>query len=308
MASKKPQASPQVAISPGGQVVDQVAHASSQPASRDGHRPAAIQTTSMALASSSYALDDLATTSSSDGPMTRLIAPLAAHLSNSSPKKDKSLSHVERSPTRRRPIEKADPSPATSTSTSSSAAAAAAAADAIGSTVDGMICAAESREASARESSLANGGAPSPDDGGGRAFEAAALHGGPFAASELGRLSLHCTPVATVDVGAGNDNGGVVTKVSKTGAWSSLDGDVLSTLTPMLRSHVTSALGVDLVAEARDVVARSMEADAAAENGGKCDKRPVITVHQVSQTRPIMFVRVVGYLSIDSSPMTSFLP
>ena len=61
---------------------------------------------------------------------------------------------------------------------------------------------------------------------------------------------------------------------------------LLSTLAAMLRSHVTSALGVDLVGEGRDVVARCAEVDvdAAASNGGKRGRRPAITVHQVSNT------------------------
>ena len=296
---KKPQASPQVSFSPGAKVVDQVARAppSDHPASRDGHRAAPIQLASMAPASSSRSPDEVAAAPSSPGgPMTRPIAPPDVPPSNSPPKIDKTFSHVEGSPTattrrRRRP----DPSPATSiASASSPAAAAAAAADAVCATVERLIGAAESRGTSARESSLANGTAPSPDDdgggggGGGRAFEAAALHGGPFAAHELGRLSLHCAPAVTT-VGAEDgvgDGGSIVTRVSKTGAWSSLDGDALSTLAAMLRSHVTSALGVDLVGEGRDVVARCAEVDvdAAASNGGKRGRRPAITVHQVSNT------------------------
>jgi len=44
----------------------------------------------------------------------------------------------------------------------------------------------------------------------------------------------------------------------------------------MLQSHVTSALGIDLVDEGRKVIAKSME------EKGNDNKKPVITIHQVS--------------------------
>jgi hypothetical protein len=318
---KKPQASPKVSFSPGAEVVGQVTRATSDPASLDVQRSAPIQLASMAPASSFRSSDEVAaSSSSSDGPMTRSIVPPDGPPSSPPAKNDKAFSRLERGPTatrqRRRPIEgRAHPSPAASIPSASSPAAAAAA-DALCATVEGLIGAAESRGTSARESSLANGTAPSPDggsgggggggggEGGGRAFEVAALHGGPFAAHELGRLSLHCAPAATA---IGVDGGGsVVVGSSKTGAWSSLDGDALSTLTAMLRSHVTSALGVDLVGEGRDVVARCAEAhgDVAADNGGRRGMRPAITIHQVSRTPGPDHS---SFVFVDSSPMTSFL-
>lgn len=170
------------------------------------------------------------------------------------------------------------------------ASAAAAAAEAISSAVERTISSAEEREAGSRESALANGVSPN----GGRAFEHAALHGGPFTALELGQLALHCAPCAVVPPsaslgspadGTAADSGGVgengnsseeeaPTCISGTGAWCAVDGDSLATLVPMLQSHVKSAIGIDLVREGRGVISRMNEER---ESG-----RPAISVQQVS--------------------------
>ena len=84
---------------------------------------------------------------------------------------------------------------------------------AIGSAVERVIHAAESREASARVSGLASEASP----GGGMAFEEAALHGGPLASSELAQLSLQCAAC----VGAAGEGGAM-----PFGAWASLDATV----------------------------------------------------------------------------------
>ena len=154
-------------------------------------------------------------------------------------------------------------------------------------TIERIVNAAESREASARESSLANGGgsSSSPSGQGGEIlFESSALHGGPFTSLELSQLSLHCCT-------SSSSNNNTTTNSTKSnnnvslGAWSTIDGDLLATLTPMLQSHVTSALGIDLVGEGRNVIAKSMEGENGngkkKKNGGGGGKRPVITIQQV---------------------------
>lgn len=246
MASNKvPQASP-AQVGPGG-FVQQVTYASAQPDS---------------VTSSSSAIQSMAPPSftpdvpnSSDAAMTpSAMVPLATTSSCQiipTNANGKVFSHVEKNELH--PTKNLSP------------------ADAINNTVERIINAAESREAAGRESSLAYGTSPS----GGKAFEVAALHGGPFTAMELGQLSLHCTASASNYNNASSKN-----KVNYLGAWSSLDGDLLATLTPMLQAHVISALGIDLVGEGRQVIAKSMEV--AAATGGGSKKRPVITVHQVS--------------------------
>lgn len=139
-----------------------------------------------------------------------------------------------------------------------------AAADAINSKVELLVNAAELREAAVRESSVANG--TSSDSG-----EVAASHGGPFYANELEQLSLLCnsTPASSEE-----------SNIVNIGIWSSLTDDLLSTLIPMLRSHVVSALGIDLVGEGRDVIMKSM--DDFSENKRENGKKQTITIHQVS--------------------------
>ena len=160
--------------------------------------------------------------------------------------------------------------------------------------VENIVNAAESREASARESSLANGEGAA--GGAGQMFEAAALYGGPFTMLELEQLSLHCTSSSssTSTTSSSNIYSSSRSRSNKTnlGAWSTIDGDVLSTLTPMLQVHVTSALGIDLVGEGRSVIAQSMEnagdglqqknKNKEGNNGRRSPSRPAITIHQVS--------------------------
>ena len=160
--------------------------------------------------------------------------------------------------------------------------------------VENIVNAAESREASARESSLANGEGAA--GGAGQMFEAAALYGGPFTMLELEQLSLHCTSSSssTSTTSSSNIYSSSRSNNNNTnlGAWSTIDGDVLSTLTPMLQVHVTSALGIDLVGEGRSVIAQSMEnagdgllqqkKNKEGNNGRRSPSRPAITIHQVS--------------------------
>lgn len=148
-------------------------------------------------------------------------------------------------------------------------------ADAISSTVELLVNAAELREAAVRESSVANGmsTARAGRGQGGVAENVVALHGGPFTALELGQLSLVCNsaPVVTTSSNCiGSNSIGNSDEV-----WSSLGEDLLSTLTPMLRTHVLSALGIDLVGEGRNVITKSMEDG---ENG----KKSTIPILQVS--------------------------
>lgn len=110
------------------------------------------------------------------------------------------------------------------------------------------------------------------------------MHGGPLTSMELSQLSLLCTGGS--GGGSGGDasltlsspltNGGVVDKKAM-GDWATLDGDLLSSLTPMLQAHVVSAVSVDLVGEGREVVSKYTEASS---NPDK-HSGPVITIHQV---------------------------
>ena len=282
-----PQASPQVTGSPGSKV-EQVTHASSIPVKKVGvYIPTAIE--SMApppMHSSGDNSIEPISSSSSTGPMTtHSNSSFAISPMTTSRISDKVCTHVERSPIHHpvRPTidgkSTKDQSPLPTLSRTSVTSSATAAVDALSSTVESLIDAAESRVLAREASSVAHG-APSPNDGNGSGrvlFETAALHGGPFSASELGRLSLHCVPVKLADIDGGTS------RMSKMGAWCAIDADVLSTLTPLLRSHVMSALGVDLVGEGRGVITRSIETDASEDtNGGKRGKRPVITINQVS--------------------------
>ncbi len=148
--------------------------------------------------------------------------------------------------------------------------------DAISNTVELLVNAAELREAALRESSVANGTSIARAEGGQAVFEeVVALHGGPFTALELGQLSLVCNSapvVASIDSN-GND-------IGSSGVWSTLGEDLLSTLTTLLRTHVISASGIDLVGEGRNVITRSMEDS---ENG----TTPTITILQVRVMRLI---------------------
>ncbi|KAL9191509.1 hypothetical protein ACHAXT_001215 [Thalassiosira profunda] len=252
-------ASPLVQFGPGGSV-EQVERATAQPSARS----LAIG----GLAPPSFTPDDAP--ASQGTPNKTTAAPEAAV--RGSPN-GKVCSHVERAP----------PSPPRSGSSRASSAAHAAAA--IGDAVERVVAAAEGREATARESSLANGG--SSNGGGGRALDSAAAFGGPFAAVELGQLALHCASSSTTTHGSNATfgNGGKL----NLGAWASLDGDTLASLAPMLRAHVVSAAGIDLVGEGRDVIVR--HAEARGEGG-----RPAITINQ-------WMTQSAKYAGPDSAPL-----
>lgn len=282
----EPQASPQVAAGSPGKVVEQVTYALSNPVSSGGvSHTTAIESMAPPPTNPSADIMEPISSSSSTGPMTtQSNSSFAISPMTTSRTSDKVCTHVEKSPIQhpvRPPIDgksTKDQSPLATLSRTSVTSSATAAVDALSSTVESLIDAAESRVLAREASSVAHG-APSPSDGrGGRAFETEALHGGPFSASELGRLSLHCAPVTLADID------GDSSRMSKMGAWCAIDADVFSTLTPLLRSHVTSALGVDLVGEGRGVITRSIETNTSEDtNGGrKCGKRPVITINQVS--------------------------
>ena len=146
--------------------------------------------------------------------------------------------------------------------------------------VEHIVNSAELREAAARESSRAYG------ENIHRSTLEAMIYGGPFTSTELSQLSLLCTTT----VGNGNasssspGNGGKFSPefygsaIKSSGDWASLDGDLLASLTPMLQTHVASAVGIDLVGEGRDVIVKSMEAETNPEK----NTGPVITIHQVS--------------------------
>ena len=170
---------------------------------------------------------------------------------------------------------------------------AAAAADAISNTVELLVNAAELREAAVRESSVANG-VSTTAGGGGQAAEAAAaelenvaaLPGGPFTASELGQLFLISNSASSSTSAAtnsnNNNNNNTTVNNSDFGVWSSLGEDLLSTLTPMLRTHVISASGIDLVGEGRNVITRLMMEEDGAEKKKNNGIKPTITILQVS--------------------------
>lgn len=130
--------------------------------------------------------------------------------------------------------------------------------------IEGIINAAETREASSMESSLATTGHAAR-----RRLESNLQHGGPLTMSELSSLSQHCTTTTSV-LCFGNSSADNL--LGAYNAWTALDGDLVSSLTPMLQVHVKSAVGIDLVGEGREVIRHSME--------GKNDG-PVITIHQV---------------------------
>lgn len=129
--------------------------------------------------------------------------------------------------------------------------------------IERVINAAETREASSMESSLATTGHAA-----GRGLESNLQHGGPLAMSELSSLSQHCAATASV-LCFGNSSADNL--LGAYNAWTALDGDLVSSLTPMLQVHVKSAVGIDLVGEGREVIRQSME---------RKDDGPVITIHQ----------------------------
>ncbi|KAL7534879.1 hypothetical protein ACHAXR_010105 [Thalassiosira sp. AJA248-18] len=267
MASNQPQASPQITFGPGG-VVEQVTYADNPSAAtffqpdNASSNPGAIQS----MAPPSFTPDV-----PMSSPMTNAI-PIAA---TSSHIEGKVFSHVEKNEI---------PNPALSSTNDNNSSPANN--NAIDNTVERIVNAVESREASARESSLANGTSP----GGGRAFEEAALHGGPFTAMELSQLSMHC--IASGSIASNNSSMKNRTTSSSLGDWASVDGDLLASLTPMLQSHVKSAVNVDLVGEGRRVISQCMEAQ------GDKNGRPVITIHQ-------WMLQVAKYSGPNSAPLGS---
>lgn len=136
-----------------------------------------------------------------------------------------------------------------------------------------LVNAAELREMAARESSVANGTSPAKVEGKG-VREEMAMYGGPFTSKELGQLLLLCNPSSGISTAA--NKGCVSTRDS--GVWSSLEECLISTLSPMLRAHVKSAVGVDLVSEGRNVILRSEEKN---EN----EKAQPTTILQVNTSR-----------------------
>lgn len=95
-------------------------------------------------------------------------------------------------------------------------------------TIERIINAAESREATTREYSVATGAANN------KPIEIS--DGGPFTASELSQLSL-----------------------LRVEGWNALDPELVVSLTSMLQIHVSAGVGIDLVGEGRNVVLKSGE-------------------------------------------------
>ena len=137
-------------------------------------------------------------------------------------------------------------------------------------TVERIVNAAENREASSRESALVNGTASYQ-----QTLEV--THGGPLTSTELSQLSLLCTSSSGGFSQSNNNISGVSSDQST--QWALVDGDLLASLTPLLRAHVTAAGRVDLVGEGLDVIAKTVKAESSPEK----KTGPVITIHQVSQ-------------------------
>eukprot|EP00984_Skeletonema_dohrnii_P018745 scaffold8827_cov120-Skeletonema_dohrnii-CCMP3373.AAC.8 len=132
-------------------------------------------------------------------------------------------------------------------------------------TVERIVNAVENRDASSRESALANGTSSQQ-----QILEV--THGGPFTSTELSQLALLCT---TGFSSSSSKNGAA--NQSASSQWAAVDGDLLASLTPLLRAHVTSAMRVDLVGEGLGVIAKTVKAESSPEK----TSRPVITIHQV---------------------------
>ncbi len=140
-------------------------------------------------------------------------------------------------------------------------------------TVERIVNAVENREASSRESALANGYSQQQQQ------ITEVTHGGQFTSTELSQLSLLCTSgFSTATTNNNNNNGGMGQQsYYQSSQWASVDGDLLSSLTPMLRAHVTSAMRVDLMGEGVGVIANTIKAESSPEK----KTGPVITIHQV---------------------------
>ena len=133
-------------------------------------------------------------------------------------------------------------------------------------TVERIVNAVENREASARESALVNGTTSQQ-----QILEV--THGGPFTSTELSQLALLCSSGFSSSSSSNKTIGGA----NQSSQWAAVDGDLLASLTPLLRAHVTSAMRVDLVGEGLDVIAKTVKAESSPEK----TSRPVITIHQV---------------------------
>jgi hypothetical protein len=135
---------------------------------------------------------------------------------------------------------------------------------AIQDTVERIVNAVENRDASSRESALANGTTSQR-----QILEV--THGGPLTSTELSQLALLCT------AGFSSTKNGGPKQYDQSSLWAAVDGDLLAALTPMLRAHVTSAMRVDLVGEGLGVISKTVQA----ENSPEKKSGPVITIHQV---------------------------
>jgi hypothetical protein len=143
-------------------------------------------------------------------------------------------------------------------------------------TVERIVNAVENRDASSRESALANGTSQ-------QQIILEVTHGGPFTSTELSQLALLCTSGFS-----STNNGGAKQQYdyqSSSSLWAAVDGDLLASLTPMLRAHVTSAMRVDLVGEGLGVIAKTVKA----ENSPEKRSGPVITIHQVRFDKEVCF-------------------
>lgn len=137
-------------------------------------------------------------------------------------------------------------------------------------TVERIVNAVENREASSRESALVNGTTTLQ-----QTLEV--THGGPLTSTELSQLSLLCAS----ELSSNKNNIGQSTQSyydQSSSQWATVDGDLLASLAPLLRAHVTSAMRVDLVGEGLDVIAKTVKAESSPEK----KSGPVITIHQVS--------------------------
>ena len=131
-------------------------------------------------------------------------------------------------------------------------------------TVERIVNAAENRDAATRESSLVNGSTQQP-------VLEATHYGGPLTSKELSQLALLCSSAASAVV-----NNGALQQQQQ---WASVDGDLMASLTPMLRAHVHSAMRVDLVGEGLGVISNTIKAESSPEK----KSGPVITIHQVRE-------------------------
>jgi len=148
-------------------------------------------------------------------------------------------------------------------------------------TVERIVNAVENREASSRESALVNGTVAQQQQ---QILEV--THGGPFTSTELSQLALLCTFGFS---SSSSKNGG-----ANQSQWATVDGDLLASLTPLLRAHVTTAMRVDLVGEGLDVIVKTVKTESSPEK----KSRPVITIHQ-------WMMQVAKYSGPNAAPLGS---